>query len=101
VSGLIHSDYKPKNILFCRTDSDELKIINFGLSKTIFATGSFVKNYIEISYYNVTPEMLRATTTTKSMISRAMVSFLLCMLAGFSTICWENRLRNTEEGRNL
>ncbi len=49
--GIVHRDLKPENILICKADSDELKVTDFGLSKTILATAAFLKNSIEMFYY--------------------------------------------------
>ncbi len=54
--GIVYHNLKPENILFCRADSYELKLIDFGLSKIILATGDFLKSGIGTSYY-VAPEV--------------------------------------------
>jgi calcium-dependent protein kinase len=79
--GIVHRDLKPENILFCRADSDELKVIDFGLSKTILATGSFLKSRIGTSYY-VAPEVLRHNYNEKCDVWSCGV-ILHCMLVGF------------------
>ncbi len=47
-----HRYLKPESILFYRADSDQHKVIVFGLSKAILEdTGDFLKSRIEISNY--------------------------------------------------
>ncbi len=56
--GIVHRNLKPENIRFCRANSDGLKVIDFGFSKTILDTGAFLKSRIGTSNY-FTPEVLR------------------------------------------
>jgi serine/threonine protein kinase len=39
--GIVHSDHKQDNNLFLNAGSDNLKLIDFVLSKTVLATGAF------------------------------------------------------------
>ncbi len=78
--GIVHSNLKTENILFCRADSDELKVIDFGLSKNVFATSTFLKSKIGTSYY-VVPEVLHHNYKEKCDVCRCSV-ILHCMLVG-------------------
>jgi serine/threonine protein kinase len=49
--GIVYRNLKPENILFCKADSDEFKVIDLRFSKAILATGIFFKNCIGTSYY--------------------------------------------------
>jgi serine/threonine protein kinase len=49
--GIVHRYLKPENILFCKANSDEFKVIDFRPSEAILATGNFLKNCIGRSYY--------------------------------------------------
>jgi serine/threonine protein kinase len=48
--GLVQCPLKAENISFCRADSDELKLIYFGLSKTILDTAAFLQSRTGMSY---------------------------------------------------
>jgi len=38
--GIVHRDLKPDNLLFHHEDYNEIKIIDFGLSKNFYENGS-------------------------------------------------------------
>jgi serine/threonine-protein kinase ULK/ATG1 len=48
---IVHRDLKQENILLIKTGSDKLKLADFALSKTVLATGAFLKSCIRIPYY--------------------------------------------------
>jgi calcium-dependent protein kinase len=82
--GIVHHNLKPENIWFCRANSDELKVIDFRLSKTIFDTSAFLKSSIRTSYYFVL-EALHHKYKEKSDVWSCGV-ILHCMLVGFPPI---------------
>jgi calcium-dependent protein kinase len=83
--GIVQNKLKPDNILFCKGDSDELRVIDFRLSKTILDTSAFLKSRIGTSYY-IAPEVLYHNYSEKSdvwicgdILDIMLVRFALCV----------------------
>jgi serine/threonine protein kinase len=58
-NGICHRDLKPENIMFEDKNSDEIKIIDFGLSKkfSVFSSMNSLHSVVGTPYY-VAPEVL-------------------------------------------
>ncbi len=68
-------------MLFCEADSNELKVIDFALSRNIFDTGIFLKSCNGASYY-FAAEVLRHNQNEK-WDACSSGAILHCMLVGF------------------
>lgn len=56
LKGITHRDLKPENVMFLDKDSDEIKLIDFGLSKK-YMESQFLHSVVGTPYY-VAPEVL-------------------------------------------
>ena len=54
--GIAHRDIKPENILLVNEDSLEVKLVDFGLSKTFFPSETCTEPFGTLCY--VAPEIL-------------------------------------------
>lgn len=77
-NGIVHRDIKPENILFEDEQEDDIKLIDFGLSRRHEKGDALMNGYVGTAYY-VSPEMLHTGQYDKSsdLWSVGTVAFML------------------------
>ncbi|OMJ88871.1 hypothetical protein SteCoe_9073 [Stentor coeruleus] len=97
-NGYIHGDMKPENILFIGKDCTSLKIIDFGVSKSIKKEEKQV-NCIGTAYY-IAPESLEGVVTNKSDIwsCGVILYMMLCGMPPFNGRNDEEILKKVRRG---